>query len=516
MNNAAKEVKIIRATKGMEVPMLRVAAYCRVSSDSSDQENSFLAQMRHYNDYIRHNENMTLVDIYADEGITGTEMQKRDEFKRLLKDSKNGKIDCVLVKSVTRFARNSLECLEAVRALKSYGTSVYFENDRLDTARMNSEMMLYIKGAFAQSEAQSASKRMKMSIRMRMEEGTYGLPTAPYGYRLQNGELQIAEEEAEKVKRIFAMYLSGKGINAIVQAMRKFETENIIWSRGRVNYILTNEKYIGDSLLHKYYTPSVLPLRCKLNRGEEAKYYIQDTHEPIITKEVFEQAQELCKKRTEKFNKARNENQPFFHSRIRCRKCGWAYKSFLKNGELFWTCRKKGIVGTECHSLTYSDTEIQSAFVKMYNILQQNSKVLVDETIAQLQQLKVKANSGNNEIVEIDDRLATLAEQNSVYTELFTSGVLDEVTYHEKTDRFKRELTELRSRRYKILNEDENERCIEKLRQLRRYLADSPAYLTAMDNKIFTDTVDKIFAEEDGALTFRLQCELELKVYVRR
>ena len=133
-----------------------------------------------------------------------------------------------------------------------------------------------------------------------------------------------------------------------------------------------------------------------------------------------------------------------------------------------------------------------------------------------MQQLKTAVGKGNNEIAEIDVQLAMLSEQNSVYTELFASDVLDEVTYHEKTDRFKRELTELRSRRIKLLNEDENERCIEKLRQLKRYLADSPVHLTEMNEKIFGDIVDKIYAEEDGALTFRLRCELELKVSIGR
>ena len=146
MSAREKEVKIIRPTKeGEDAGYIRVGAYCRVSTDSEDQLNSFFAQVKYYNDYIRRNEMMRLVDIYADEGITGTEMQKRDEFKRMLKDAKNRKLDRVLVKSVTRFARNSLECIEAVRELKACGVSVFFENDNLDTEQMNSEIILYIK-----------------------------------------------------------------------------------------------------------------------------------------------------------------------------------------------------------------------------------------------------------------------------------------------------------------------------------------------------------------------------------
>lgn len=147
-----KEVKVIKPTL-VDNQTLRVAAYCRVSTDSTDQQNSFFAQVKYYNDFIRGNDKMVLVDIYADEGITGTSVDKREEFKRMMNDAKNCKIDRVLVKSVTRFARNSLECIEAVRKLKSYGVSILFENDHIDTDTMNSEIILYIKSAFAQGEA---------------------------------------------------------------------------------------------------------------------------------------------------------------------------------------------------------------------------------------------------------------------------------------------------------------------------------------------------------------------------
>ena len=224
MSAREKEVKIIRPTKEVEdAGYIRVGAYCRVSTDSEDQLNSFFAQVKYYNDYIRRNEMMRLVDIYADEGITGTEMQKRDEFKRMLKDAKNRKLDRVLVKSVTRFARNSLECIEAVRELKACGVSVFFENDNLDTEQMNSEIILYIKSAFAQQEALSASRRMAMSVRMRMENGTYKPSSAPYGYKLEDGDLIVLPDEAEQVRKVYELYLSGMGEKAIVKYMQTHE-----------------------------------------------------------------------------------------------------------------------------------------------------------------------------------------------------------------------------------------------------------------------------------------------------
>ena len=204
MNNGVREIKVIKPTLGANAERkLRMAAYCRVSTDSADQINSFMAQMRYYSDYIRSHDNMTFVDIYADEGITGTCINKRDEFKRMLKDCQNRKIDRILVKSVQRFARNSLECIESVRVFAECGVSVYFENDNIDTKNMNSEMILYIKSAFAQGESLSASKRMSTSFRMKMENGTFVTTTAPYGYRLVGKQLVICPEEAKVVKKIF-------------------------------------------------------------------------------------------------------------------------------------------------------------------------------------------------------------------------------------------------------------------------------------------------------------------------
>ena len=293
MNNGVREIKVIKPTLGANAERkIRVAAYCRVSTDSADQINSFMAQMRYYSDYIRSHDNMTFVDIYADEGITGTCINKRDEFKRMLKDCKNRKIDRVLVKSVQRFARNSLECIESVRVLAECGVSVYFESDNIDTKNMNSEMILYIKSAFAQGESLSASKRMSTSFRMKMEDGSFVTTSAPYGYRLVGKQLIVCQEEAEIVKQIFAWYLAGRGMNTIAATLNETESSQK-WAVCHIRYILSNEKYIGDMLMQKTYTPEILPLRNRRNRGERAKYYAEGTHEAIITKEIFEAAQML-------------------------------------------------------------------------------------------------------------------------------------------------------------------------------------------------------------------------------
>lgn len=517
MENTAKKVIVINPNKKDE-RKIRVAAYCRVSTDSQDQANSFFAQVRYYSDYISYNDKMTLVDIYADEGITGTEIAKRDEFKRMMKDAKNRKIDRVLVKNITRFARNSLECLEAIRALKSYGASVYFENDHIDTALMNSEMIVYIKGAFAQNEAIAASRRMALSNRMRMEDGTFISSNVPYGYRLENGEMIIVEEEAIRIRKVFELYLSGMGANNIVREMRRTEQGDMRWTMNGIKYMLTNERYVGDMLMQKFYTPQILPLRCRPNKGELPMYYAKNTHEPIISREMFEAVKRVKAEREQRYSNAHSENMEFLQGKLKCRCCNRNYrKRFLQTQEMAWICSNKGTVDADkCSSLIYTDFEIKSAFVRMYNTLKQNVKVILDETISQLNALKIKVNEGNDQISVIDSELATLAEQNKVYAELYASGVIDEITYLGKTDKYKNRITELRSRRLKLINEDDDELCIEKLRELKRFLDDSAEYMTEFDENVFSRIVDVIYAEADGALTFKLKCDLELKVYVRR
>lgn len=506
-----KEVKIIRPKKaGEQADIIRVGAYCRVSTDSEDQQNSFFAQVKYYNDYIRQNEKMRLVDIYADEGITGTEMRKREEFKRMLKDARSRKLDRILVKSVTRFARNALECIESVRELTSCGVSVFFENDNLDTKQMNSEMLLYIKSEFAQQESVSASRRMSTSIRMRMENGNYRIVSAPYGYKIEDGDLVVSRAEAENVKKIFELYLSGMGEIAIIKHMQTHDMNGGELNRKHVAYILKNERYIGDTLLQKKYTPAVLPLRKRINRGQVDMFLYEGSHDAIIPKAEYAAAQEIRRERKRKYVKQAGERQ-FFQGKIFCKKCGWGYKKHIKGDSVYWKCGKKGMTMEECHAPNLSDKDMRAAFVRMFNTLKQNEKTVVNETILQLQALKAKVNGGNGEIGEIDAEMAALSKQNSSYSDLFLKGVIDDILYFEKTDRLKSRMSALRERRLKLVNEDEEEKCLERLRALKRVL-DNHEFLVEMDESLFNEIVDRIYVEQDGALVFVLKCELKLRI----
>ena len=278
-----------------DVKKVRLAAYCRVSSDSKDQLNSFTAQIKYYTDYTKKNPKYDLVDIYADEGLTGTDMKKRNEFNRLLDDCKKRKIDRVITKSASRFARNTQDFLVVIRMLKDLGISVYFEEQGIDTSKMNMEMIATFPGLIAQQESENISQNMRWSYQRRMQSGDFNTQAAPYGYKLENGELIVNESEAVIVRRIFDMYISGIGKQRIANILNdekvplRYDSKK--WYVSTIKYILSNERYMGDALLQKTYMTETLPFRKMRNRGEKAQYYIENSNTPIISKETFEAAQ---------------------------------------------------------------------------------------------------------------------------------------------------------------------------------------------------------------------------------
>lgn len=266
------EITVIPA-RNRSGDIIRAAAYARVSSSSDDQLNSFNAQIRYYTELLKNSTNTIFVDMYADEGITGTSAAKRDEFQRLMSDCRKGKIDRILTKSVSRFARNTKDCLEAVRELKSLGVSVYFEKEKIDTGELSSEMLLTLYSQFAQEESMSISKNVRMGFRKRMQDGTYVPSSTPFGYIKGENGLEIDDPKAEVVQAVFSDFLNGASEATIA--------DRYGIGIATVKYILRNEKYTGDSMFHKWYTTDTLPFKCVRNNGEREMYLAQGTHQPV-------------------------------------------------------------------------------------------------------------------------------------------------------------------------------------------------------------------------------------------
>ena len=290
-------IKIEPAERPQNV-RLRVAAYTRVSSDSEDQLNSFAAQNRYYTELISSKAEWRMVDIYADEGITGTSVAKRDDFQRMMADCRRGLIDQILVKSISRFARNTKDCLQNIRELKELGVNVRFEREGIDTVNVSSELITAIYAAFAQKERESISGNMRWSYQRRMESGEFNTCKAPWGFRLDGRKLKVYEPETDIVQRIFHEYLSGKNPQEIADDLNASCLTERVWNYKAVDYILQNERYAGNALLQKRYTPDMLSRQQKTNHGEREMYFVPGSNDAIIFPELFERAQVLRQKRS--------------------------------------------------------------------------------------------------------------------------------------------------------------------------------------------------------------------------
>ena len=308
---------------------LRVAAYARVSSDS------YIAQVDYYTKYIASKEEWEMVDVYADEGLTGMETRHRDEFNRMIADCRDGKIDRILVKSISRFARNQEDYIYYMRELMRLGVTIRFEKENIDTGKMTSEQAADIYGAFAQMETTGHSQNMRVSNRIRMEKGIFIPAKAPYGYRLVHNELVIVPEEAEVVRRIYEAYLSGHGIFDIMDTLNKEGVQHTNgagkWNRYSINYILTNVTYTGDQLWQKTFATDVIPFRKVRNKGQQPKYFAEDCGPAIVDRKTYQRVQKLIATKKEQYPR-KPEVETVLRGHAFCEVCGSLCKRKVCNG----------------------------------------------------------------------------------------------------------------------------------------------------------------------------------------
>ena len=295
----------IPASEAPQTRRLRVAAYARVSSSSEDQKHSFAAQTAYYTDLITSHPDWDFVDVYADEGITGTSAEKREDFQRLLADCRRGRIDKILVKSSSRFARNTKECLETVRELKALGVGVSFEEQGIDTSELSGELLTALFAMMDQRESDADSQRMRLSYQQRMRSGQFLTCSAPFGYKLVQGKLEIDEGESKIVRHVFDRYLAGESMETIAKELTQSgilpKEQGASWGHTSIRYLLLNEKYMGDTLLQKSYATNTLPRQRRINRGELDQVLVKETHPPIVSREEFELVQKLRKKKADTF-----------------------------------------------------------------------------------------------------------------------------------------------------------------------------------------------------------------------
>lgn len=332
----------------------RVAAYARVSSGKEAMLQSLAAQVGYYSEQIQRRPDWEYAGVYADEAVTGTK-DSRAEFQRMLGDCRNGQVDMVITKSVSRFARNTVTLLETVRELRLLGVDVYFEEQNIHSLSSDGELMLTILASYAQEESLSASENCKWRIRKRFENGELANLRFMFGYRIVKGKVEIAPEEAAVVRLIFADYLSGMGGSAIALKLRTMNVPKVRkgeWKSQRVMDILRNEKYTGSALLQKKYVADHLTKRLTWNKGALPMYYADETHPAIIDAETFERAQVVMEQRRRVSGAKDSTGKSYpFSSIIQCGNCGKKYKRRVNKGNPVWQCSTFLLMGkAACHT----------------------------------------------------------------------------------------------------------------------------------------------------------------------
>lgn len=504
------QVQIIQPYQPQSEELEKVAAYCRVSTDSKDQLNSYRTQIGYYTDFIAQHPGWELADIYADEGITGTSLEKRDEFKRMLADCRSGKITRILVKSVSRFGRNTLELIETTRELKDLGVVVVFEEQGIDTAQMLGEMQLTLLAMAAQEESTSISKNMKWSIQKRMDAGTYLGNTSPYGYRLEDGQLKIEETEAAVVRRIFEMRLSGMGQVAITQELNRqgiHPRDGKPWTVYRVRYILSNERYIGDSLFQKKYIADPLSHKSVRNHGERDQYYIHDTHEAIISRENFQKVQESFQNQSPR----RSKTPHLFVHRILCPQCGCHYRYIRSSGKPYWGHASQSEIEPSCKDIRLPEESIQAAFVNLLGKLHTHSDAILSPTLSLLEEIAARQEQGNAKLYELNTALADLNEKKHTLQRLHNKGFIEDADFREQSDTLASQRKKLSDQRTQAIHGSKALETLDKLRDLQRQLESLPEIPWEFDMDLFDQLVEKIVPISNTELLFKLKCGLELK-----
>ena len=495
---------------------LRVAAYARVSTDDEEQLTSYEAQVDYYTKKIRENPDWTFVEVYADEGISGTNTKKRKNFNRMIDDAMAGKIDRIITKSVSRFGRNTVDTLTTVRKLKEKGVGVTFEKENIDTLDSKGELFITIMSSLAQEESRSISENVTWGWRKRIADGKVSVAYAHFlGYEKgPDGKMQIVEEEAKVVREIYAMFLDGKTPSGIAAALTKrgvpTPAGKAKWQASTVKSILSNEKYRGDALLQKTFTVDFLTKKAKVNEGEAPQYYVENSHPAIVSGEVFELAQfEMSRRRQhEKHTSATT----VFSGRLICGECGAYFGSKVWHStdayrSVVYRCnRKYAQKGKPCPSPHVREEEIKAAFERaLGRMLERRSEIFsayetmiasLTDTARQereLERTQARLDEINLEMEHMVCRNAKTAQNQDEYNREFEALSAKCGVLKEKILKLKEQLTVKAGRKRKL------EAFIDKIKNTTR--------LISFDEQLFAGTVEQVIVnrsktKNEKTLTF--------------
>ena len=529
----AGEVEVIKAGEGtarrrrnligngFSIERKRVAAYVRVSTDGEEQLQSFQSQKTYYQEKISKEKEWVMVGIYADEAITGTKTVKRDGFLKMINDCMEGMIDVILTKSISRFSRNLVDTLQYVRMLKEKGIAVIFEKENINTLSMESEMALALLSTLAQNEVESLSANVKMGIKMKMKRGELmGFNGClGYDYHPEDKSISINPEEAEIVREIFDMYLRGYGSPTIAKELTKLGRKNkkgeVKWTDSGVRGIINNEKYKGDLLLGKSFTVDPISKRRLENMGEEEQYYIKEHHEPIVSPEIWDAAQEIKKSRYRKGTMSidgtrKKYSRKFaFSSMCECGFCGKyltrrSHNQTSTQTKPVWKCRTATNFGIEnCpNSKSIDEAIIENAFVEMFHLLADNFDDVLDSVIHSIEETLSNDESAVK-LQRVEKNLSLMESKRKKLTDMLLDDKITKEAYDAKYNELTRKINQAKGERSLYSSNVEAQKHVsQRMREIRTCIAEADM-LDKFDRVVFESIVEKVIVgdiNEDGTV----------------
>lgn len=489
----------------------RVAAYARVSTDSAEQGASLEAQRDYYEQYIKARGNWSLVDIYYDSGISGLSHKKRDGFNRMIADALDGKIDLIVTKSLSRFARNTVDTLTTIRKLKAAGVEVFFEKENIYTLDSKGEFLIALMSSMAQEESRSISENITWGQRKRFADGRYSVPYSHFlGYdKGDTNELIVNPEQAKIVRMIFRLYLEGKTERTISFYLKDRNIPSPsgkqAWSKTTVNSILTNEKYKGDALLQKSFTVDFLEKKMKPNEGEVPQYYVEGSHPPIIEPDEWDHVQAEFVRR--KSLGGSYSGKSVFSAKLVCEDCGRFFGSKVwhsndKYRRTVWQCNSKFKGEEHCHTPTVDTETVQKLFIQAYNQLMRNRSQVIRDC-EEWRKMLTDFTDLNAEIARQEEEAQIVAELVKAAVKENASSAQSQEAYTQKyealTRRYEAAAAELdRLHGIQELKSQQDKQMALFIRTLKR----QPNQMDSWNDTIWTVMVEKAIVHKDGSITF--------------
>ena len=503
----------------------KVAAYCRVSTDMLDQLHSLSAQIKYFTEYISEHEGWELIEVYSDEGITGTSTKKRENFNRMIKDCEEGKIDTILTKEVSRFARNTVDTLNYTRKLSQIGVNVIFMNDGIDTNDKDGELRLTIMASIAQEESRKISERVKWGIRRKMEDGwVYGYCTM-LGFRTVDGRLEIVPEEAEIVKRIFHSYVyEGKGCHTIANELNAaglLTVRGKMWREDGVCRILKNDKYVGDLTQWKHYSTDFLTKRVLQNNGDNPDtplITIKDHHEGIISREVWDLAQKQVYERGHLAKEGRKYSRHYwFSSKVYCGCCGYSYNVTGKSNDTSRTlrCVNRSKYGTN-HRIDKNGAEVGCAnkginervleFCMKYIIeqIKDSESNIVEQLLEDIKLMQ--QNDVRVDVQPLKEQIEGFNLKKRKAIDLMIDGLITKEDLKKQTEYYDDEILKLTEQIAK--SQDINTAHKQQLDRIKSYITDvkKTASSDSDSTEVYGELLKKVIVHEEGRTDFYLNC----------